>query len=30
MSEARREEIDQDAKQAIAAFHRGEFKPQSL
>jgi hypothetical protein len=28
--EARREEISQDAKEAIAAFHRGELKPQPL
>ena len=27
MIEARREEIAQDAKEAIAAFHRGELKP---
>ncbi len=30
MIEARREEIATDAKEAIAAFHRGELKSQSL
>jgi hypothetical protein len=30
MIETRREEIAQDAKEAIAAFHRGELKPQSI
>jgi hypothetical protein len=30
MIEARREEIAQDAKEAIAAFHRGELKPQPI
>ena len=30
MIEARREEIAQDAKEAIAAFHRGELKPQPM
>ena len=30
MIEARREEIAQNAKEAIAAFHRGELKPQPL
>jgi hypothetical protein len=30
MIEARREEIAQDAKKAIAAFHRGEIKPQPI
>jgi len=28
--EARREEITQDAKEAIAAFRRGELKPQPI
>ena len=30
MIEARREEIAQDAKEAIAAFHRGELKSQPI
>jgi len=30
MIEARREEIAQDAKESIAAFHRGELKPQPI
>lgn len=30
MIEARREEIAEDAKESIAAFHRGELKPQPL
>jgi len=30
MIEARRAEIAQDAKEAIAAFHRGELKPQPI
>ena len=30
MIEARRAEIAKDAKETIAAFHRGELKPQSL
>jgi hypothetical protein len=30
MIEARRDEIAQDAKVAIAAFHRGELKPQPI
>jgi hypothetical protein len=30
MIEARRDEIAQDAKEAIAAFHRGELKPQPI
>ena len=30
MIEARRVEIAKDAEDAIAAFHRGELKPQSL
>jgi hypothetical protein len=30
MIEARREEIAQNAQEAINAFHRGELKPQSL
>ena len=30
MIESRRAEIAKDAKEAIAAFHRGELKPQSL
>lgn len=30
MIEARQEEIAQDAKEAIAAFHRGELKPQPI
>jgi hypothetical protein len=30
MLETRREEIAQDAKEAIAAFHRGELKTQPL
>jgi hypothetical protein len=30
MIEARREEIAQDAKEAIAAFHRGELQPQPI
>jgi hypothetical protein len=30
MIETRREEIAQDAKEAIAAFHRGELKSQSI
>ena len=30
MIETRREEIAQDAKEAIAAFHRGELKPQPI
>ncbi len=30
MIESRRSEIAQDAKESIAAFHRGELKPQSL
>ena len=30
MIEACREEIAQDAKEAIAAFHRGELKPQPI
>ncbi|MFM7602579.1 MAG: hypothetical protein ACKO7R_15495 [Pseudanabaena sp.] len=30
MIEARREEIAQDAKEAIAAFHRRELKPQPI
>ena len=30
MIEARREEIAQNAKEVIAAFHRGELKPQPL
>ena len=30
MIEVRREEIAQDAKEAIAAFHRGELKPQPI
>ena len=30
MIETRREEIAQDAKEAIAAFHRGELKPQPV
>ncbi len=30
MIEARREEIAQDAKEAIDAFHRGELKPQPI
>ena len=30
MIEARREEIAQNAKEAITAFHRGELKPQPL
>ena len=30
MIEACREEIAQDAKEAIAAFHRGELKPQPM
>lgn len=28
--EARRDEIAQNAKEAIAAFHRGELKPQPI
>jgi hypothetical protein len=30
MIEARRDEIAQDAKEAIADFHRGELKPQPI
>ena len=30
MIESRRSEIAQDAKESIAAFHRGELKPQSV
>jgi len=30
MIETRRDEIAQDAKEAIAAFHRGELKPQPI
>lgn len=30
MIEARRDEIAQDAKEAIAAFHSGELKPQPI
>ncbi|MFO5528742.1 MAG: hypothetical protein ACLBM1_13095 [Cuspidothrix sp.] len=30
MIESRREEIADDAKKAIAAFHQGELKPQSM
>jgi len=30
MIETRREEIAQDAKEAITSFHRGELKPQSV
>lgn len=30
MIEAQREEIAKDAKDAIAAFHRGELKPQPI
>ncbi|MCA6528306.1 MAG: hypothetical protein ACK6CP_07025 [Pseudanabaena sp.] len=30
MIEARRDEIAQNAKEAIAAFHRGELKPQPI
>ena len=30
MIEARREEIAQDAKEEIAALHRGELKPQPI
>ena len=30
MIESCREEIAQDAKEAIAAFHRGELKPQPM
>ena len=30
MIEARRDEIAQDAKEAIAAFYRGELKPQPI
>ncbi len=30
MIETRREEIAQDAKEVIAAFHRGELKPQPI
>ena len=30
MIEARRDEIAQDAKEAIATFHRGELKPQPI
>jgi len=30
MIEARREEIAHDAKEAIAAFHRGELRPQPM
>ena len=30
MIEAQREEIAKDAKEAIAAFHRGDLKPQPI
>ena len=30
MIESRREEIAEDAKKAILAFHQGELKPQSM
>ncbi|MGB3208906.1 MAG: hypothetical protein WBB28_28270 [Crinalium sp.] len=30
MIESRREEIAQDAKEAISSFHRGELKPQPI
>ncbi|NUN64157.1 hypothetical protein HCU40_05175 [Pseudanabaena biceps] len=30
MIEARREEIAQDTKESISAFHRGELKPQPI
>ncbi|WP_199924347.1 hypothetical protein [Anabaena sp. WA102] len=30
MIESRREEIAEDAKKAISAFHKGELKPQSM